>query len=271
MERMRKKFTFIAVAIFTIAGLVMIIFATMGYSDHQKDNALTYKEDFYYQALKEEKPFLGKVFSFAGNQLAQIVMPGKEKIFAKVPFKRQEHPITCEVAALRMALNYLGINVTEEELIEELVFDTREPKSYRNIWGDPDNGFVGDVNGSVFLGTGYGVYEKPIFDLALRYRDAAIIEQATLSKVLSEVKEGNPVIVWGLLNNKNLMTWRTRKGKEVEAYPGEHTRVVMGYTGTISNPNSIILMDTLYGKISMSKAQFLADWKKLENRAVVVY
>ena len=67
------------------------------------------------------------------------------------------------------------------------------------------------------------------------------------------------------------MTWRTRKGKEVEAYPGEHVRIVMGYTGSISNPNSIILMDTLYGKISMSKTQFLSDWEKLDNRAVVVY
>jgi len=46
------------------------------------------------------------------------------------------------VAALRTALNYQGIYVSEGELLENLTFDTREPMSRNGIWGDPDINFL---------------------------------------------------------------------------------------------------------------------------------
>jgi len=52
--------------------------------------------------------------------------------------------------------------VSEEELVRKLAFDTKDPMSPDGIWGDPEKGFVGDINGPIFYRTGFGVYEKPI-------------------------------------------------------------------------------------------------------------
>lgn len=213
-----------------------------------------------------------RIFYFAQNQTANVTDAIKTDITQiLVPFHPQEHAVTCETAALRMALNYHGTGVTEEELLEKLNFDTKEPRSLYSVWGDPELGFVGDIDGSVFKGTGYGVYDKPIQDLGSEYRPSFIMEDAKLIDILEEVKNGHPVIAWGLLSRRKPIFWRSKEGKLIEAYPGEHARVVMGFYGTTSNPTKIILMDPIYGKIRMSKEKFLSDWKVMENRAVAVY
>ncbi len=144
-------------------------------------------------------------------------------------------------------------------------------KLWIGIWGDPEKGFVGDINGSIFYRTGFGVYEKPILDLALNYRTAAIIKNADLTKVLKEVLSGNPVIVWGLLLRKGPVFWRTNLGKVIGARPGEHARVLIGFTGKSDNPKKVILVDPIYGLIKMDKDKFVSDWQIMNNRAVVVY
>lgn len=225
---------------------------------------------FNVPEIKIERIFK-KIFYFAQNQTAQVFDSIRINIVQiPVPFYRQEHALTCEVAALRMALNYHGMNLTEDELLNQLSIDTTEPKTSDNIWGDPDLGFVGDIDGSIFKGTGYGVYESPVYDLAAKYRPAAIMRDPELFEVLEEVKEGHPVLVWGLLSRRNPIIWRTKEGKEITAHPGEHVRVVAGFYGTILNPTSIILMDPIYGKIRMSKEKFLADWKVMEKRTIVI-
>lgn len=208
--------------------------------------------------------------SYSTEDMLASVIYSNEKIKIPIDFKKQEHAVTCEIASLRMVLNYFGSTVTEEELIIRMPFDTKEPK-INDIWGDPNKGFVGNVDGSIFLGTGYGVYETPIRDLALSYRDSFIIDKAKLSRVLSEVDQGRPVIVWGLLSNPEQVQWKTKNGKKIVGYVGEHARVVIGYAGKISDPSHIVLMDPIYGKIRMNKEKFLADWKIMENKAVVVY
>lgn len=231
-----------------------------------------FREDpTYHKVLRLER--LAKTILYsAENHLALVWSSGKEDSFyLSMPYYPQENGLTCEVAALRTALSYHGTYVSEAELIEKLAFDTKAPISPNGIWGDPEKGFVGDVNGSIFLRTGFGVYEKPIFDLALNYRNAAIIEKADLTKVLKEVLSGNPVIVWGLLSERAPVYWQTKDGKVIEVWPGEHTRVLIGFTGKQDNPNKIILLDPIYGMIKMNKDKFVSDWKIMNNRAVVVY
>lgn len=211
-------------------------------------------------------------FYFVQNQTAQVSDSlSKNVTQISVPFYRQKHALTCETAALKMALNYYGIKVTEDELIKKLTFATKNPRGPDNIWGDHDLGFVGDIDGSIFDGTGYGVYHKPIYDLAAEYRPSYIMQNAELSEVLEEVKNGNPVVVWGLLSKSKPIIWQTENGKQVEGYPGEHARVVTGFYGTVKNPGAIILMDPIYGKVRIPKNKFLADWKVMNNRTVVIY
>lgn len=227
------------------------------------------RNDWRHKYLQFER--LTNRISFAfQNQFAGVLF-SDEHILIPIEFKKQEHAVTCETASLRMALSFLGVDVSEDELLSKLDFDTKDPVTTDKVWGDPSKGFVGNIDGSIFLGTGYGVYEQPIARLAFNYRQSAIMQKTDLEQVLQTTKEGHPVIVWGLLQSKNPIRWKTTEGITVTAFGGEHTRVVMGYGGEISNPTYIVLMDPIYGKIRMSTNKFLSDWKILDNRAVAIF
>ncbi len=203
---------------------------------------------------------------------AQALTPFRKSldVVLRVPFHKQEHALSCEIATLKMVLNFYGVAVSESDLLRDLPLDTPEPRGAGNVWGDPDNGFVGDIDGKI-PNIGYGVYEKPIVDLALQYREAKKLAGATLADILMEVQNGRPVIVWGSLASGRDISWFTPGGKYIKAVYGEHTRVVIGFSGTPEDPKYILLLDPIYGKVTMSKNRFLTNWALLDNKAVVVY
>ena len=233
-------------------------------SDIEKNS----KEYFYDQESKifSFERISRKVFS----QLASLFTLSRRTILLPITFKKQEHRVTCEVASLRMSLDYLGIDITEDELLKQINVSTSSPRTKDNFWGDPHMGFVGDFDGSIFFGTGYGVYDYPIMNLARMYTKADTLDNPSISEVLEHVKSGSPVIVWGLLSSKYTINWTSHEGKQVKAFPGEHSRIVIGYTGNISNPENIILMDPLYGIVQIETSLFLEEWRMLDNMAVVV-
>lgn len=188
-----------------------------------------------------------------------------------VPFHKQENPLTCETAALRMVLNYYQAGLSEDELLEKLSFDVREPMTPEGVWGDPDKGFVGRVDGSVFHGTGYGVFDAPIRNLARQFKGAVELQDPNVEKIVGLVQGGKPVIVWGLLSNRPPIYWQTAAGKTVEAHPGEHARVVIGFTGESHDPKKLILLDPIYGRIHMGVDEFVRDWEVMKKRTVVVH
>ena len=203
---------------------------------------------------------------------AQALAPFRKDfdVALRVPFHKQEHALSCEIAALKMALNFYGVAVSESDLLRDLPFSAKTSRGEGNIWGDPDKGFVGNIDGKIPNG-GYGVYEQPIIDLALQYREAKKMEEATLADVLNKVQGGHPVIVWGSLASGKNISWLTPEDKYIKAIYGEHTRVVIGYRGTPGDPKYILLLDPIYGRVTMSKNKFLKDWALLDNKAVVVY
>ncbi len=184
-----------------------------------------------------------------------------------VPFHRQDHALSCEIATLVMALRYRGINVGEAPIIKAIGVDPTPKKN--GVWGDPDVAFVGNIDGQQ-PGTGYGVYAAPIAKAGSAYRKTRAFKNGNLTDLLTEIKAGNPVIVWGNGASGRRVDWKTLTGKTVLAIVGEHTRVVIGFVGSASNPSSIITLDPLYGEKRFSKAAFLADWALLGNMGVVV-
>jgi uncharacterized protein YvpB len=203
-------------------------------------------------------------------QAVRVIIPIKPAIKLAVVYHHQEHNLSCEVAALLMALNYKGANVTESELIGQLPVSDPAPRSKDNIWGDPNLGFVGNIDGSM-PNTGYGVYEKPIYDLAVKYRPAKIITNATIDDLLTELTNHNPVVVWGVVGNGKDISWKTSAGQIVNAKLDEHARTLIGFTGQSDNPQLMILLDPIYGEIRLSIADFLKNWGVLDKRAVVIY
>ncbi len=185
-----------------------------------------------------------------------------------VPFHRQEHSLSCEIASLKMALAGAGINVPESDLIAGLNFD---PTQRRNgVWGDPYTGFVGNIDGKM-MGDGYGVYWDPVAKVGLKYRRTEVIHNGSLPQLLYHLNQGRPVVVWGYFGRGNRIEWTTPAGRHINGVNGEHARVLAGYAGSMTNPESLILMDPIYGELRWSVDDFLNNWGALENAAVVVY
>jgi uncharacterized protein YvpB len=218
----------------------------------------------------EENPV--KIAVVSAYYKIAMVMPSKAKPAVKlaVPYHRQQHALSCEVASLLMALEYRGVSVTENELIAQLPVSNPGPRNPGNIWGDPNLGFVGNINGSM-PNTGYGVYQQPIYDLATKYRPAKIIASGTLADLIDALTNNNPVVVWGVIGNGRDISWQTSAGVPVQAQMNEHARTLIGYTGTSDNPQELILLDPIFGEIKMTVAAFLVNWGKLDDRAVIIY
>lgn len=158
--------------------------------------------------------------------------PGS-KIVLKVPIYRQEHALSCEAAALRMALATFGLQVPEEKLLASLAKDPTPRKVVDGIvqWGDPDVGFVGNWDG-VYLQDGYGVYEKPIADLAmtLGYEGVRFGKEVNPKQLYAALRDGLPSVVWMPydLTVKGRGSWVTPAGKKVPYLVTEHAVVLAG-------------------------------------------
>lgn len=181
---------------------------------------------------------------------------------------RQEHSLSCEVAALKMALAGVGVEVSEKELVQKLKYD-KAPKQGK-IWGDPQNGFVGNIDGQM-PASGYGVYDQPIAELANQYRKAEILNEKTPQGLASELLAGRTVVVWGFFGRGRPLSWSTPGGREIKAVNGEHARTLIGFTGDAEGPRGFYLIDPIFGPLYWSTEQLTRNWNALDRMAVVVY
>lgn len=184
-----------------------------------------------------------------------------------VPFHRQERPLSCEAATLVMALRYRGITVSESTIIDQIGIDPTPHKD--GVWGNPHIAFVGDYYGRQAT-TGYGVYWQPIARVANLYRTSRWFTNGTVQDLTAEIDKGNPTIVWGNAASGARADWKTPQGETVYAIVGEHTRVVIGYSGPAENPTSIITLDPLSGEKHYSRSAFESNWSTLGKAGVVV-
>jgi len=179
----------------------------------------------------------------------------------------QDRPLSCEAAALKMALAGKEVSVSETDVMSHIPVQSGPRKG--NIWGDPYIAFVGDINGKQNT-TGYGVYWDPVAVAAKHWRSAEAFTGWSIRQVMSEVGAGNPVVVWGVYGNGYEDDWSTAAGKRIDAWKGEHARTLIGFTGTSENPTKIILNDPYAGQVTWTRDRFAADWAKFGNSGVVV-
>ena len=190
----------------------------------------------------------------------------------------QEHNLTCEAAALKMALAYEGINVDEMTLIGYMTSDPRPARfdSHGQLiaWGDPAQGFVGNPDGHIERYTGYGVYDRPVAFAALLAGANVVAAGGGLygspiapSQVYDAVLDGDPVVAW--ISN----TYGTVPLKQYTAYDGatvsytltEHAVTVIGV-----RPDAVLINDPWFGQHWHSKAQFEAAYATFQQMAVIV-
>lgn len=193
----------------------------------------------------------------------------EDAVTLNVPLDYQDKALSCELASLKMALNYRGVGISENDILNIIGFDP----TIRNgdVWGDPDSAFVGDINGRQNT-TGYGVHWNPIARAANNWRSAMAFSGWSLSQLAQEIANGNPIVVWGVYGKSPYQDiWHTPSGKTIYGYKGEHARTLIGFKGSIANPTSFILNDPIAGKITWTASQFSSNLSTFGNSGVVIY
>ncbi len=187
-----------------------------------------------------------------------------------VPYSHQEHTLSCEIACLKMALNYQGAQVSERELIELLPFDATQ--NDKGVWGDPNQGFVGDIDGEGGV-NGYGVYWEPIAQVGRHWRKTQILEAGSVQDLTANLVAKRPIVIWGYSGNGvfKKIDWNTPSGERVSAISGEHARVVTGFAGDRQRPEVFFVLDPIFGELVWSSEELEKNWQSLGNHGVVVY
>lgn len=178
-----------------------------------------------------------------------------------VPFHRQEHSLSCEAAALQMALAAKGVNISESTLIDQI--------SVEPMWGNPHTGFVGDINGKM-LKTGYGVYWEPITRVGSRYRESAAFEHGSPSSLALEIANGNPIVFWGYVGSGRGRKWITPDGTPIIGIAGEHARVLIGFRGSVDNPAGFYLLDPIYGELYWNTGKLQSNGAPFGDSGVII-
>jgi uncharacterized protein YvpB len=212
------------------------------------------------------------VFTFLLLLVCAPATGAQSAVLLALPLHRQAHSLSCEAAALQMALATVGISTTEDDLLQQLARDPT-PRTVQPdgsvTWGDPDSGFVGTWDG-VFGVDGYGVYQDPIADLARAQGAAATTAEsgADPEDLYQAVKDGDPVIVWmpyeGVVRGRG--SWTTPAGAEVDYVVTEHAVVLAGV-----DDEGVVFADPYTASLQrMDYAQFEQAMAELNNRAVIV-
>jgi uncharacterized protein YvpB len=208
-------------------------------------------------------------FSFKPGIALAAAVPNQKITLIDIAPAWQKYKLSCEAASLKMALSYKGVDVSEDEIMQKIGYDTTSRQGA--VWGNPNKNFVGDINGQM-CNTGYGVYWKPVALAASTWRAAEYFSNGDINKLVEEIESGNPVIVWGTLPVKQLAdcSWHTADGEYIKAIKQDHVRLVVGFMGEPNNPTKIILNDPLSGRLYWDTSFFLNNWKAFNDSGVVI-
>jgi uncharacterized protein YvpB len=188
----------------------------------------------------------------------------------KVPLYHQENKFACFSATAKMALEFYGIDLDEQEIMDRIGYQQVKRNFITNTWGDPDLGIVGTVDGEGE--GGYGVHWGPVAKMLSDYREVEIKTGWNVTDLLIEVSRGYPVLVWwvnGVWPAKELW-WKNSDGNMVRAVNGMHVEVVVGWIGNRANPDYILTNDPWRGERKYDPESFRNLWKWFGNTGVVV-
>ena len=192
----------------------------------------------------------------------------------KAPTIRQDMSLDCESAALAVALETRGFDVSQDWVFGHLPKEERsavlsEGRPVR--WGDPNVAFVGNVNGSEASFTGYGVYEAPIAAVAEVAGAAAVGHTGwTAVEIEDEVRAGNPVVIWVNFgfSDSATRTWTAWDGQVIPYTTLEHAVTVVGVN---MRTHTVTVVDVAMGaRRTLTDAAFAAALRTFGGMAVAI-
>lgn len=198
--------------------------------------------------------------------------PKKKSAMLNVVLIRQNPELKygCEVTSLAMVLNYAGVKTTKMDLYRSVRKDLdpliKSPKGDIIRWGNPSDGFVGDMTGRR---AGYAVFDQPMIALINQKLPGRAINLTNqpFDQVLEHVSAGYPVVVWttGDYRLPDRPEGWYHGNQYIKTPLDLHAVVLVGY-----DSKYVYLNDPLSGKkqVRVGKQQFISSWKALRSRAV---
>lgn len=185
-----------------------------------------------------------------------------------VVFYYQTHNLSCEEAAVSMALTHQGIVLDQDEILHDVGADQSAvgtDADGRMRWGDPYRKFVGSVDGFEFDRTGYGAFYPPLVAEAKKH-GARILRAGAMDAqtVYGYLWSAHPVVVWATWD------WRWHKRNDYLAYDGRWVPWIGPYdahvyTAVGIRPGAILVNDPLRGRYWVSMQAFEAAYSDFED------
>lgn len=213
---------------------LLVLFAVFTFWDDAKDGhvamAVSSIKNWIHSPVVKTSGFLEEHFDFP-------IIKIKDQVLLDIPAVSQfpELPRGCEVSSLSMMLNYAGVKTTKLDLAEKVKKD-HTPQKIANgqiFFGNPNDGFVGNMYD--FKEAGFGVYHKPIAELAEAYLPGKIkdLTDSDFDELKTQLSDGRPVWVitntsFQKLDDSLFQTWDTPSGKVKITYK-EHSVLLTGY------------------------------------------
>lgn len=173
----------------------------------------------------------------------------------------------CEVTSLAMLLNYAGNPVTKNQLADAI--PTLPLYDAEGNYGDPYEGFVGDIYGNT---VGYSVYHTAIADLALNYladgQSLIDLTDQDFENLLQQLLEGNPVWVITtvpMTATADLEEWQTLNGPVTISW-NVHSVVMTGFD------TEFIYVNDPYGEKDkqVNRQDFEEAWLQMGSQAITI-
>jgi len=213
------------------------------------------------------------VVALAATQAA----PPTERVL-DIPWHHQEHNLTCEASALKMALSYYRVSTDELTLLGYMTVDSR-PAQFNvqgrlTTWGDPAAGFVGNPDGHIERYTGYGVYFQPVERAALaagvtvmKAGSGLYGSPVTPAELYGAVLDGHPVVAWisNTYHQVPLGHYVAYDGASVGYTLTEHAVTIIGV-----KPDAVLIDDPWFGRAWHPKAQFESAYATFAGMAVIL-
>jgi uncharacterized protein YvpB len=169
----------------------------------------------------------------------------------------QIYTLDCEAQAAVDWARFFGVKINHMEFIDRL------PKS-----DDPEEGFVGNINGPMgHLPPGdYGVHAGPVAALLREYGlNAKAVIGWSLVDLKKEIASGRPVIVWtvNLPFAVETSEYTASNGKTTTVARYEHTWIITGY-----NAHVFTVVDSEW-TYNVKYSTLIERWGALGNQAII--
>ncbi|WP_144474707.1 C39 family peptidase [Cytobacillus oceanisediminis] len=232
----------------------------------------TLKTDHEPIVIKEVPEQIQELAVPKPEQKPKVQHQRDKQIMMNVPLiiQNPELKYGCEVTSLAMMLKYAGAETNKMKLFNEIKKDNDPLKRSANgdiiSWGDPADGFVGDMTGKR---AGYAVFDRPMEELINNYLPGRAVNLTgkNFETVLNHVASGYPAVVWTTGDYRLPDRWESwTHGNEVIKTPLDlHAVVLVGF-----NDTTVYLNDPLSGRkqVPVNKQRFIETWKAMQSRAV---